>query len=99
MITTIDLRILPEAQRNTVLGWYRERLKAGQYPMTLAEAADLYGYRPQTLRQLVAARRLKAKLVERKLMVTHQAMRSYIQGKRGAGAPRKAIKNAQVNIP
>jgi hypothetical protein len=80
MITTIDLRILPEAQRNTVLGWYRERLKAGQYP------------------QLVAARRLKAKLVERKLTVTHQAMRSYIQGKRGAGAPRKALKNAQQQV-
>lgn len=98
MITSIDLNILDQQQRKAVLTWYRDRLRNGVYPMTLEEAADLYDYRPQTLRQLVAAKRLRAKKVKQRLMVTHAAMRAYIGSKRGPGAPRKARKNAQVAL-
>lgn len=98
MITSIDLNILDQQQRTTVLTWYRERLRNGLYPMTLEEAADLYAYRPQTLRQLVAAKRLRAKKVKGRLMVTHADMRAYIAQKRCIGAPRKAQKNAQHRI-
>lgn len=100
--THIPLEAVPAVLRDEVLGSLRRYLMQEDRPLTYAEAAWLYQYQPATLRQAVHKRRLKARKLGRgrfdNVVLRHKDIRAYIQGKKCAGVPRKALKQAQQRI-
>lgn len=98
MITRVDIRLLSPDLRKQVLEDYKRGLK-GATRMSYQEAAFLYGYTYQTIRALVTRGRIKSGGAGDKRWITHSAMRRYISGKQRDGAPRKALRNIQTQIP
>lgn len=96
MITHVAIDRLPVELRQQVLAAYREACKQPHHRLTYHEAAWLYGYSYQTIRWLVGARRLRTVGRGAKRLITHAAMRQYINSKGRGGRPRAALMQAQV---
>lgn len=94
----IDPRLLPHDMATRVLTEYRVALKRSGRPMDYTEAAWLYGYRPDHLRRLVSNGRLKVTRKQGRVLITHVAMRNYLQSRVCSGRPRKALLKAQTSI-
>lgn len=98
MITTIDISLLPKDLQKRVLEKYRVALMDPDRPMTYEECAWLYGFTYQTLRSYVKQKRIRTVGRFPLRRITHAAMRQYFQSKRIVGAPRKAQREAQLQL-
>lgn len=98
MIAHVELAQLPEDLQKVVLAKYRVALMNTERMLTYEEAAWIYGFKPCSIRHMVHKKRLRTVSRGRYRFITHAAMRAYLRQKRKAGAPRKALKSAQLSI-
>lgn len=97
VINHIDIRKLSPKLRGHVLKEYSKHLRAKVW-VSLHEAAWLYGYQPQSLRQFIAKGSLPSRLVGGRRMVRNRDMLAYLRANNMRGQNRKARRARQTTI-
>lgn len=97
MITHVDIRKLSPALRAAVLQEHAACLRCKVW-LTVPEAAWLYGYQPQSLRQFITKGTLRSRLVGGRRMVRNRDMLAYLRANNLRGQNRKARRARQTTI-